>query len=73
MDEESKCLFLRIRDPSPFVLDDFILDVFGYKPCDEGAKVALQALHTKLGDFRNKFNKILRELVELKKSRQTYV
>ncbi|POG69095.1 hypothetical protein GLOIN_2v1480316 [Rhizophagus irregularis DAOM 181602=DAOM 197198] len=36
--EESKCLFLRIRNPSSSDLNNFILAVLGYKPCSEMAK-----------------------------------
>ncbi|EXX55535.1 hypothetical protein RirG_224740 [Rhizophagus irregularis DAOM 197198w] len=70
-DEESKCLFLRIRNPSSSVLDSFILAVFGYQPCSEKAKAVFQETRKRLGDFRNKFNATLRGLAsELKESRR---
>ncbi|PKY62386.1 hypothetical protein RhiirA4_488781 [Rhizophagus irregularis] len=70
-DEESKCLFLHIRNPSSSDLDNFILAVFGYQPCSEMAKATFQETRKRLGDFRNKFNSTLRGLVdELKESRR---
>ncbi|CAG8446792.1 hypothetical protein GLOIN_2v1480316 [Rhizophagus irregularis DAOM 181602=DAOM 197198] len=62
--EESKCLFLRIRNPSSSDLNNFILAVLGYKPCSEMAKVTFQEMCKRLGDFRNKFNSTLHGLVD---------
>jgi hypothetical protein len=66
-----KCLFLRVRDPSQAILDQFIKLVCGYDPYTEEAKSAMKATHKSLGDYRSKFNIAIAKLVlDFKKLKQ---
>ena len=69
-DEEIKCLFLRIRNPSLPNIDEFVKKIFGYSPYTKEALEAQSRTKKTLGDFRHKFNLSVIKLVKAFKESQ---
>jgi hypothetical protein len=72
-DEEIKCLFLRTRNPSLAIIDEFIKKTFGYSPYTQEALEIQSRTKKTLGDFRHKFNSSIVKLVKtFKESQERY-
>jgi len=63
-DEEIKCLFLRVRNPSNTIFDKFIYKIYGYEAFKEEAKLIRKRTKKTYSDFQNKYNIIVKGLVQ---------
>ncbi len=58
-----KCFFLRMRDPSIEILDNFVIKITGNYLHSNESQEFLDRIHKSFTDYRNKFNDSIQKLV----------